>query len=150
MYPVGHPPYGVLFSTERGKMVEFTTKAGNTYEMPELDSDMYAKQQAVDEATDMEKRFNSAWAFIKAALPDECIMEELGYTDKRKAGVPRMMSLYQRVKAAYWREYDEEQLADMRGQMDAIGEFPKLVAAAAKAQQMMANQGGRQVFRAVK
>lgn len=131
-------------------MVEFTTKAGNVYEMPELDAAMYAKQQAVDEATDMEKRFNSAWAFIKAALPDECIMEELGYTDKRKAGVPRMMSLYQRVKAAYWHEYDEEQLAEMRGQMDALGEFPKLVAAAARAQEMAASRSGRQVFRAVK
>lgn len=131
-------------------MVEFTTKSGNVYEMPELDASMYAKQQSVDEATDMEKRFNSAWAFIKAALPDECIMEELGYTDKRKAGVPRMMSLYQRVKAAYWHEYDEEQLADMREQYSALEQFPKLVEAAAKAQQMMMNQGGRQVFRAVK
>lgn len=131
-------------------MVEFTTKSGNVYEMPELDAAMYAGQQAVDGATDMERRFNAAWDFIKAALPDECIMEELGYTDRRKAGVPRMMSLYQRVKAAYWHEYDEERLADMRGQMDALGEFPKLVAAAARAQEMAERRGGRQVFRAVK
>lgn len=131
-------------------MVEFTSKSGNVYEMPELDSDMYAKQQAVDEATDMDKRFNSAWAFIKAALPDECIMEELGYTDKRKAGVPRMMSLYHRVKAAYWRDYNEEQLTEIRDQFGALEQIPRVIESMAKAQQMMASNGGRQVFRVVK
>lgn len=150
MYPVGHAPCGVLFSTERGLMVEFTSKSGNVYEMPELDASMYEKQRSVDEALDMEKRFNSAWSFIKAALPDECIMEELGYTDKRKAGVPRMMSLYHRVKAAYWSEYNEEQLYDMREQYGALESFPRIIEAAAKAQQMMSGQGGRQAFRAVK
>lgn len=131
-------------------MVEFESRSGTVYEMPELDGAMYDKQEAVDRAADMDTRFNAAWVFIKSALPDECIIEELGFAEKRKVGVPRIMSLYQRVKAAYWNEYNEEQLADMREQYSALEQFPKLVEAAAKAQQMMANHGGRQVFRAVK
>lgn len=128
-------------------MVEFTTKAGNTYDMPELDSDMYAKQQAVDEATDMDKRFNSAWSFIKAALPDECIMAEIGTTEKRKAGVPRIMTLYQRVKATYWEEYNADQRAHMDENMEAIKGIPEAVDAIVKAQALAKKQGSRQAFR---
>lgn len=150
MYPVGTgSPTGLLF--ERGDhVVEFTTRSGSTYEMPELDASMYAKQQAVDEATDMEKRFAAAWSFISAALPEECVAEELGCSDRRKAGVPRVMVLYGRVRDAYWRDYDEAQAESMREHIESIGELPSVVDALSKARQLMSSQGGRQVFRATK
>lgn len=131
-------------------MVEFASVDGNVYEMPELDAALYAKQEAVDGAVSMEVRFGAAWEFIRAALPDECIMSEIGTTEKRKAGVPRVMTLYQRVKAAYWRDYNEEQRAKMDESMEAIKGIPEAVEAIIKAQALSKQQGSRQVFRVAK
>lgn len=146
-----YTPWGIrlagFYFHERGSMVEFTSADGTSYEMPELDAALYAKQEAVDIAENMETRFSAAWAFIRAALPDECVMAEIGTTEKRKAGVPRIMTLYHRVKAAYWEEYNDDQRAQIGENMEAIKGIPEAVDAIVKAQALAKKQGNRQAFR---
>lgn len=108
-------------------MVAYTDSTGTTYDMPELDASMYAKQAAADGANDIAERAKAAWAFLRAALPADAMAAEFGTTDQRKASVPRILTVYAEVVRAYWAEYDEVSQSEIERQIGSLGELPKVV-----------------------
>lgn len=128
-------------------MVELELPSGDVCELPELTERLLKKQEAVDKATDMGERIKACREFIGAVLPREAVEPMVGATDLREAGVPRMFTAYHRIKAAYWREFNAEQRAELDAQMEPLRDVPRLVEAIAKITQAPSS---RQVFRAVK
>lgn len=112
--------------------MEYTDANGNGYDLATLDSSLYAKQQAADEAKDTATKAKLAWAFLKAALPDDSMSEVFGTADQRKASVPQLLSVFEGVKSAYWADYDDARLDSMERQISSLGSLPDIIAALSK------------------
>lgn len=130
--------------------MEYQATSGTVYKLAEMDDELLTKQDAVDKATDMHARAKACWAFLMAALPAGALKAELGTDEQRKASVPRTFMLYQGVKAAYWREYDEARLEDVTSQVEQLKGMTAILEAMGKATEAIGQQSNRQVFRAVK
>lgn len=113
-------------------MLTYTDADGNKYEMPELDAGLYAKQEAVDNATGLGEKAKAAWAFLKAVLPADALKAEFGTTDQRRASVPRVLTVYAEAKRLYWEDYEDVQRAETERRIEALGGLPQVIEALAK------------------
>lgn len=100
--------------------MDYTTKAGNTYELSTMDKKLLAIQERVDKAQSVADRFDAMMDYAKAALPKEAVEEDLGTTSTARVSLPDLGIVYNKLVGAYWGEYNRMRIDDAMDQFEPV------------------------------
>ena len=100
--------------------MDYTTRAGNTYELATMDKKLLAIQERVDKAQSVADRFDAMMDYAKASLPKEAVEEELGTTSTAKVSLPDLGIVYNRLVNSYWGEYNRARLDEAMAQLEPV------------------------------